>query len=264
MLWRGAMPDSLIIERDGPVMTFTLNRPQVRNAIDDSLRDSLRDGLARLHDDETVSVIILTGAGTAFCSGGDIASMRQRLQQRGADIAVSGWLRQQHTAAFIASVHNANQITIAAVNGPAVGLGLDLALACDFIIASENATFAASFVRRGLIPDGGSLYFLPRRIGMQRSKDMVFTGRQVTAGEAARIGLIDKIADDGDAVKSALAYARTVTVHAPSALMLTKAILNRSLESTPETVAALGGSAQAISYTTPSHRSAVEAFLRKP
>lgn len=257
------MPGKLLVERDGPVAVCTLNRPEVRNAIDDELRELLSAELARLHGDKTVSVLVVTGAGTAFCGGGDVSGMRERLAQDHTEIAANGWQRQQRTAAFVAALHNANQITIAAVNGPAVGLGLDVALACDFIIASPTATFASSFVKRGLIPDGGGLYFLPRRIGLQRTKDLVFTGRRVDAEEAAGIGLVDQVSETGDVLAAALAYARTMTANPSSALMLTKAIVNRTFESTPETIAALGGSAQAISYTTAGHRDAVEAFLRK-
>jgi enoyl-CoA hydratase/carnithine racemase len=253
----------LLVHRDGAIATLTLNRPDARNAINDELRETILEKLGELRGDATIAAVVITGAGTAFCAGGDLSSMRQRLRQPATEVAFNGWQRQQRTADFVAAVHKLGQVTIAAVNGPAVGLGLDLALACDFIIASGAATFASSFVRRGLIPDGGGLYFLPRRIGLQATKDLVFTGRSVGTDEALRLGLIDRVAEGDDVVATAVEYAATMAGNSRSALMLTKSILDRSFESTPEMIAAQGGSAQAISYTTADHRGAVEKFFQK-
>ncbi len=108
-------------------------------------------------------------------------------------MAFEGWRRQHRTGAFVATLHAADQITIAAVNGPAMGLGMDIALACDFIVAAPEARFAASFVKRGLIPDGGSLYFLPRRVGLQMAKELIYSGRTVDSAEALSIGLADRL-----------------------------------------------------------------------
>jgi enoyl-CoA hydratase/carnithine racemase len=251
---------SLVLKRDGPIAILTMNRPEVRNAINDELRESLRLQLDLLNDDESVSAVLLTGAGSAFCAGGDVSAMRQRLDLPHGEIATKGWQRQQRTASLVGALHDLNVATIAAVNGAAVGLGMDLALACDFIVSSPSATFAASYVHRGLIPDGGGLYFLPRRIGLQLAKDLIFTGRRVAADEALRIGLADRISDGDNVLEAALAYARTITCHPRQTLMLSKAIVNRSFESSPESIAALGRGSQAVSYTTAAHRSAVEKF----
>src|SRR5665647_1509519 len=153
------------------IATITLNRPEVRNAIDDETRTELVGALDRVTNDDAVRAVIMTGNGPAFCAGGDIAGMQQRLQAPPGQVAFNGWRRQKRTHQSIALLHGLPKPTIAAVNGVASGLGCDLALACDFIIASTAANFAMSFIRRGLIPDGGGMYFLPRRIGLTRAKE---------------------------------------------------------------------------------------------
>ncbi len=178
-------------------------------------------------------------------------------------MAINGWRRQHRTGAFVTTLANCEQITIAAVNGPAMGLGLDIALACDFIVAAPEATFGASFVKRGLIPDGGSLYFLPRRVGLQLTKELIFSGRTVEADEALRIGLVDRLAAPGELLTAAHAFAAQFTDNPRPALALMKSIVNRSFETSFELIAAQGRSAQAISYTTDEHHEAVEKFLRR-
>ena len=119
--------------------------------------------------------------------------MKERLAAPAGEIAFTGWQRQKRLHQVVAILHGMGKPTIAAVNGAAAGLGCDLALACDFIIASEAASFAMSFILRGLVPDGGGLYFLPRRVGLVRAKELIFTGRRVAAQEALAIGLADRL-----------------------------------------------------------------------
>jgi len=246
----------------GPVAVLTLNRPQARNAMDDDMRETLRAELEALSAEPEVRVIVLTGAGSAFCAGGDVKGMRQRLEQPPGQVAIRGWRRQQRTAAFVTALAGADQITIAAVNGPAMGLGLDIALACDFIIAAPEAQFAASFVKRGLIPDGGGLYFLPRRIGLQLTKELIYSGRTVGAEEALRIHLADRLAEPGRLLAAAHAFAAQFTENSRPAIALMKSIVGRTFETPFELIAAQGRGAQAISYTTDEHRASVEQFLK--
>lgn len=257
------MPDAVLREVTGPVAVLTLNRPEARNAVDDAMRDTLRAELEALSSDGEVRVIVLTGAGSAFCAGGDIKVMKRRLEQPPGQVAIDGWRRQHRTAAFIAALAGADQITIAAVNGPAMGLGMDIALACDFIVAAPEARFAASFVKRGLIPDGGSLYFLPRRVGLQTAKELFYSGRTVDADEALRIRLADRLAAPGKLLDEARAFAAEFTENSRPAIALMKSIVSRSFETAFESIAAQGHSAQAISYTTDEHRESVERFLRR-
>jgi enoyl-CoA hydratase/carnithine racemase len=259
-----ADPENPVLrEVTGPVAVLTLNRPQARNALDDTTREALRAELESLNTDQDVRVIILTGAGSAFCAGGDVKGMRQRLEQPPGQVAVNGWRRQHRTGAFVTTLANCEQVTIAAVNGPAMGLGLDIALACDFIVAAPEAKFAASFVKRGLIPDGGGLYFLPRRIGLQLTKELIFSGRTVEADEALQIGLADRLAAPGELLATAHAFAAQFTENPRPAIALMKSIVNRTFETSFELIAAQGRGAQAISYTTDEHREAVEKFLRR-
>lgn len=256
-----AQGESLLVERDGELAVLTLHRPGSRNAIDDELRERLGRQLEELSRDDQVSVVILTGSGPAFCAGGDVRGMRERLEAPAGAVAVAGWRRQQRTFALVSALHRLGQVTIAAVNGPAVGLGLDIALACDFIVASSDAWFAASFIDRGLVPDGGGMYYLPRRVGLPRTKELIFSGRRVEAAEAAAIGLADVLVDDGRLLDAAREYARRFTGRPRGALMLMKSIVNRTFEQSLEVTAALGAEAQAICYTTDEHREAVRAFL---
>jgi enoyl-CoA hydratase/carnithine racemase len=257
------MSEPVLVDVEGSVAVVTLNRPDARNAIDDTTRTALRSTLDALAADRTVAVVILTGAGTAFCAGGDVKAMQRRLAAPAGEVAVTGWLRQHGTAALTNGLHRLPQITIAAVNGPASGLGFDLALACDFIVADPAAWFAASFVHRGLVPDGGSMYYLPRRIGLAPAKDLVFSGRRVNATEAVSLGLVDQLAAPGEVLAAAHDRAERYTDVSRSAQMLTKSIIDRSLESTLDEIAALGGQAQAICYTTEEHQAAVAEFMSR-
>jgi enoyl-CoA hydratase/carnithine racemase len=253
--------DLVLTEIDGPIATLTLNRPAERNAISDELRNELHTSLESISLLPEVRVMILTGAGKSFCAGGDLKGMQQRLSGPPGEVALEGWRRQQRTALLAKTLHSLDQITIAAVNGHAVGLGLDLALACDFIVAAPAATFAASFVNRALVPDGGGMYSLPRRIGLQRTKDLIYSGRFVDSEEAVAIGLADLLAGEGTLLEDARAYAERFTGQPRGAIMLMKSIVNRTFELSLESVAALGSEAQAMCYSSDDHRTSVEAFL---
>ena len=245
------------------IAIVSLNRPEVRNAINDAMRAELITTLDRVAADNAVRAVVLTGIGKGFCSGGDIAGMRERLKAPPGEVAFNGWRRQQQTHKGIAALHGLGKPTIAAVNGAAAGLGCDMALACDFIVASELAVFSMSFVRRGLVSDGGGMYFLPRRVGLVRAKEMIFSGRAVDAQEALAIGLADRISPAATLVQDAAAWARELSRGSRAAIALTKAILDRSFETPEEQVFALGREAQAICYTTSEHQDAVAAFLDK-
>ena len=184
---------------DGRIAIITLNRPDVRNAVNESLRAEFVAAIAAVASDDRVRAVVLTGNGPAFCAGGDLAAMQQNLGAAAGQLAFNGWQRQRRLHEAVDALHRLTKPTIAAVNGPAVGLGCDLALCCDFILAAEQASFAMSFILRGLIPDGGGLYFLPRRVGLARAKELIFTGRRVEAKEALAIGLVDRVTSSSDA-----------------------------------------------------------------
>ena len=245
------------------VATLRLNRPERRNAIDDATRRLMIEALEAAAADPGVRALVVTGAGTAFCAGGDVRGMQQRLAAPAGEVAFNGWRRQGGTHRAVALLHNFPKPTIAAVNGAAAGLGCDVALACDFVMAAEGAHFTMSFVARGLIPDGGGMYFLPRRVGLPRAKELVFSGRRVGAAEALAIGLADRVVPDAALPEAARAWARELSGGSAAAIALAKSVLDRSLEMSFEAVLAEGAKAQAMCYTTDAHRASVEAFLAK-
>ncbi len=245
------------------VAIVTLNRPEVRNAINDALRTEFVSTLEKVAADASIRAMVLTGRGKGFCAGGDISGMKERLSAPTGQVAFNGWRRQGQTHKSVALLHGLPKITIAAVNGAAAGLGCDMALACDFIVASEQAAFTMSFIKRGLVSDGGGMYFLPRRIGLPKAKEMVFTGRTVDAKEALVIGLADRVATADRLVADAAAWARELSQGSQASIAFSKAILDRTFESAEEQVFALGREAQAVCYTTSEHRDSVTAFLDK-
>jgi enoyl-CoA hydratase/carnithine racemase len=153
--------------------------------------------------------------------------------------------------------------TIAAVNGAASGLGADVALACDFIVAAPGASFTWSYIARGLIPDGGGMYFLPRRVGLARAKELVFTGRKVDADEALALGIADRKAAAGTLVADAQQWARELSRGSAPAIALGKTILDQTFESSFGQIFTQGSQAIGICYTSTEHREAVMAFLAK-
>lgn len=245
------------------VATLTLNRPDKRNAMSDDMRSAFIDHLEEIAADRSVKALVLTGAGKGFCAGGDIAGMKRRMEAPAGEVAFNGWSRQQRVHHAVGLLVNMPKPTIAAVNGAAAGLGADTALACDFVIASPAANFAWSYILRGLIPDGGGMYFLPRRIGLARAKELIFTGRRVNADEALALGIADRVSGSDTLLDEAQAWARELSHGSGTALALSKTILNRSLESSAEEIFQSGSQAQGICYTSSEHRESVLAFLAK-
>ena len=245
------------------VAVITLNRPDKRNAITDDTRSALIDALESVQRDERVRAVIVTGNGKGFCAGGDVSGMAQRMEAPAGDVAFNGWTRQQRVHHAVNLLYSMPKPTIAAVNGPAAGLGADMALSCDFILASDQASFSWSYIRRGLIPDGGGLYFLPRRVGLARAKDLIFSGRTVEAKEAFQFGIADRLCAPETLLDEARAWAAELAEGSPTALALGKTILNQSFEMSAQQVFAQGSQAQAVCYTSREHREAVHAFLTK-
>jgi enoyl-CoA hydratase/carnithine racemase len=245
------------------VAVATLNRPDVRNAISEELRTDFNAVLARVAADDTIVALVLTGKGKSFCAGGDVSAMRERMAQPAGTLARAGWLRQRRLHHMVAGLHELEKPTIAAVNGAAAGLGCDLALCCDFIVASSEAFFTMSYVQRGLIPDGGGMYFLPRRVGLPRAKELIFTARRVPAEEAVQIGMADRVVAPDELLPNAVSWAAELGSGNATAIALSKSIIDQTFELTSEQVFALGSQAQAICYTTDDHKESVTAFLNR-
>ncbi len=251
------------VELHAQIAIIRLNRPEVRNAINDQMRQELIATFEWADRTAEVRAIVLTGAGKGFCSGGDISGMKDRLNASPGDVAFNGWKRQKQTHRSVAVIHGCTKPVIAAMNGAAFGLGLDMAMACDFIVAADGAKMSMSFLKRGLVSDGGGMYFLPRRAGLPRAKELILSARVVLADEALSIGLVDRIAPAKDLIATCCEWAAELTIGSPAAVALTKSMLDQTFETSDEDIFAMGRQAQAICYTTADHRSSVEAFLVK-
>lgn len=258
------MTFSLIdLQVDTGIATLTLNRPDKRNAMSDAMRAEFIDALEQVAADKAIRALVLTGAGKAFCAGGDVAGMEKRMNAPAGEVGFNGWHRQQRVHHTQTLLHTMPKPVIAAVNGAASGLGADTALACDFVMASEWGSFAWSYIHRGIIPDGGGMYFLPRRVGLSKAKELVFTGRKVEVDEALALGIVDRKTTAAQLVPDAQAWARELSKGSATALALGKNILNQSFELPANQVFAQGSQAQGICYTSTEHRDAVMAFLNK-
>jgi len=245
------------------IATLCLNRPEKRNAMNDDMRSEFIKALEMISADKFIRALVLTGNGKGFCAGGDIAGMEKRMQAPQGEIAFNGWHRQQRVHHAVSLLHTMPKPTIAAVNGAASGLGADTALACDFIIASERANFTWSYINRGIIPDGGGMYFLPRRVGLVKAKELIFTGRKVDVTEATNLGIVDRVVSAESLMTDAQAWAKELSKGSATALALGKTILNQTFETNAVQVFALGSQAQGICYTSAEHRTSVMDFLAK-
>ncbi len=256
-------PPLIDLQVDTGIATLTLNRPDKRNAMSDAMRAEFIHALEQVAADKAIRALVLTGAGKGFCAGGDVAGMEKRMNAPAGEVGFNGWHRQQRVHHTQMLLHTMPKPVIAAVNGAASGLGADTALACDFVIASEWASFTWSYIHRGIVPDGGGMYFLPRRVGLSTAKQLIFTGRKVDADEALSLGIVDRKTTADRLLADAQAWARELSQGSATALALSKTILNQTFELPAQQVFAQGSQAQGICYTSTEHRDSVMAFLNK-
>ncbi len=218
------MTNILLHERIEGVTLLTLNRPEVRNALNNPIVDALRDAILACESDDT-RCIVITGAGGAFSSGADL---KQAAGSAPDDVFS---ILTEHYAPCQQVIRGASMPVIAAVDGYAAGFGCDMACACDLRLVSERARFAELFIRVGLIPDGGGTYLLPRIVGLGRAMEMMMTGMDVAAEEAYRIGLANKILPTGTFREEVVNYALHISRQSPGALKRGKAAMLAALES---------------------------------
>ena len=215
------MESVLIAQREGSVATLIMNRPQTKNALDPELLSALGAGLSEVASDPAVRAVVLTGAGGAFCSGADLKGTLGNLDA-GADLGPR--IEQFH--ALIRSIVHAQKPFIAAVRGPAVGFGADLALACDLRVLSPDAYIQEKFVAIGLMPDGGGSFWLPRLVGLGRALEYLLLGTRIDAPLALSLGLANRVVEDERA--EALVLARTLAAGPPLALAAIKNAVRES------------------------------------
>jgi 2-(1,2-epoxy-1,2-dihydrophenyl)acetyl-CoA isomerase len=255
------MYENLTYEVADSVATLTLNRPQAMNALNAALKADLADAIKRVETDPEVRAVVLTGAGRGFCAGGDIKEMHPEsgptATKRKLDHILSNVLVPLATL---------RKPTIAAVNGFAVGAGFNLALACDMIVAADTAVFSQIFVRVGLVPDSGGLYFLPRLIGLNRAKELCFTGRDVPAAEGLSMGFVNRVVPAAELMQAAHQLAGEIARGPAVAISLTKTALNLSTTASLAEMMEMEALAQAVAASTDEHREGLAAFAgrRKP
>lgn len=241
----------------------TLNRPEARNAYSGEMIRSLVSALDALELNPEVRVVVLTGAGRAFSAGGDLKLMRDKSGMfEGGPVELRARYMQeiQQVPRRLARF---SKPLIAAINGPAIGAGLDLSLMCDLRIASERARFGSTFVKVGLIPGDGGAYYLARAIGLARALELCLTGRVIDAAEAERMGIISAVTSPETLLDRASALAEEIADNAPLAVQLTKAALYQSLTLTPEAALQLAASFQGIAQNTADHLKGVDAILAR-
>jgi len=258
------MTDKVLYQQDGPIVTLTLNDPAMRNPISEmEMVDAIVDSLDRLNQDGSVRVAILTGAGSAFSSGGDLRKMQSGAQERAEKPALTPRYYKFGIQRIPLMFEKLDVPIIAAVNGPAIGAGLDLACMCDMRIAAESARFAESFVKVGIVPGDGGAWLLPRVVGYSKACEMAFTGDMLNAQEALACGLVSRIVPDADLLDAAKALAQRIAVNPPYAVRMAKRLLIEGRHSRLDTLLELSAGLQALAHATGDHREAVDAFLEK-
>lgn len=245
---------------DSQVCRITLNRPEALNAITPDQRDRIIELLAGASADPDVRAVVLTGTGRGFCAGADLRGTSAGTERVAGDVARTIRLGAQR---LIAAVLDCEKPVIAAVNGTAAGIGAHLAFACDLVLAAESARFIEVFVRRGLVPDGGGAYLLPRLVGTHRAKELMFFGDALTAADAERLGLVNRVVPDGELDKTAREWAERLAAGPTRALALTKQLVNASLESDRASAFAAEAAAQEINMTTQDAREGVASFVER-
>lgn len=250
----------LTIERSGSIVTLTMSEPATRNAItDNSAVDEFAAACARINANPDDKVVIITGDGPAFSSGGNISTMH-----RGMDPATSC---EAIVADYAQGIQRLPLVlttlevpSIAAVNGPALGAGCDLACMCDIRIASEAATFAESFIHFGIVPGDGGAWLLPRIVGASKAAELSFTGDTISAQQALEIGLVSRVVAAEALMREARTLAERIAAKSGPALRYTKRLLRESPTASLASLLALSASYQSILHKTPEHRAAVETF----
>ena len=261
------LDEQLIAREDGGVLWLTLNRPEAANAVTpdqrDRLIDLLDDASARLE----VRAVVITATGKHFCTGADLRHSRPGpVRPDGVpDLVIGDVARMIHAGAqrLITAVVDCEKPVIGAVNGTAAGIGAHLALACDLVVAVEEARFIEVFVRRGLVPDGAGAWLLPRLIGLQKAKEMMFFGDAVPAAEAERLGLVNRVVPADELEKVAAEWAARLATGPTRSIGLTKALLNRSLDSDRATAFREEALAQELNMQTRDANEGVDAFKER-
>ncbi|MFZ3568922.1 enoyl-CoA hydratase/isomerase family protein [Streptomyces sp. BH097] len=254
--------DSLVLHAtDNGVSWITLNRPEAMNAVTWDQRERVIALLAEASADPDVRAVVITATGKGFCAGADLRGGNADAGERVVgDVARMIRLGAQR---LIAAIQDCEKPVLAAVNGTAAGIGAHLALACDLVLAAESARFIEVFARRGLVPDGGGAYLLPRLIGPQRAKELMFFGDALPAADAERLGLVNRVVPDDELAKTARDWSERLAAGPTRALALTKQLVNASLDSDRTTAFAAEATAQELNMSTHDATEGVASFVER-
>jgi enoyl-CoA hydratase len=260
------MPDrygfqTIATELDGRILRVTLNRPDRMNALDIVMHDELGELYGKIERDDDVDVVVLTGAGKAFCVGADFSQMEENLARGGYEDGHPGLMTG--SARMARSILAVRQPMIAAVNGHAIGLGATLALFCDIVFMAEGARIGDPHVKAGIVAGDGGPVLWPMLVGANRAKEYLMTGDLLTAAEAERIGLVNHVVAGDDLEEAAMAMARKLAAGPQIALRFNKRIVNKDLEDRVNRLYDLSLALEGLTFYTADHREAVQAFLDK-
>jgi enoyl-CoA hydratase/carnithine racemase len=249
--------------REGAIVTLTMNQPDTRNALTGNTAvEEFVQACDAIRLDTSIRCVVITGEGPVFSSGGNVKDMQRFFVQ---DISPE-LIREEYRNGIQRipkALFNLDVPVIAAINGPAIGAGLDLTCMCDIRIASDKATFAESFVRVGIVPGDGGAWLLPRAVGMSKASEMAFTGEALNAQEALACGLVSKIVAAEALMETALTLARKIAANPGAVLRMTKRLLREGERSSLESLLELSAGYQAIAHKTADHKEAVTAFIEK-
>lgn len=250
---------TIILKKEGPITTIILNRPEKLNALIPQMVEELIEATKYLKEDNTTKVIVLTGAGRAFCVGADISSLG--VFQKEDPTQVMEHIKR--LGEVILNLKSAAKPTLAIINGPAIGAGFSLALGCDILFASEDATFSVAFIRMALHPEGGVTYILPRLVGSAKACELIFTGKRIDAQEAERIGLVNQVVSreqlEGKAKELADSLAKSPSI----ALGLSKISLYQGWDISLVSAIEREARGQTVCMSTKDAEEAANAFLEK-
>jgi 2-(1,2-epoxy-1,2-dihydrophenyl)acetyl-CoA isomerase len=261
------LDEQLTAREEGGVLWLALNRPESANALTPAQRDRLIDLLTDAGARVEVRAVVLGATGRHFCTGADLRHPPPGPERPGdAPDRVAGDVArmiEQGAQRLMTAVLDCPKPVVAVVNGTAAGIGAHLALACDLVLAAEGARFIEIFVRRGLVPDGAGCWLLPRLIGVARAKELMFFGDDLSAGDAERLGLVNRVVPADDLDKLAGEWAARLAAGPTRAIGLTKALLNRSLDSDRATALREEAMAQELNMTTRDANEGVASFVER-
>ncbi|OGA42000.1 MAG: hypothetical protein A3G24_03160 [Betaproteobacteria bacterium RIFCSPLOWO2_12_FULL_62_13] len=243
------------------IATLTLNRPERLNALGDTMREEIYDAVSKCAADPNVRVLVITGAGRGFCSGGDVKSMSER-HQSGEAPPPSAQFAQIRDRVILA-MRDCPKPIIAAVNGAAVGAGMNLALACDMRIASSAAKFSQIFVKRGLPPDWGGTYFLPRIVGIAKACELIFTGDTIDAAEALKLGIVSAVVTPEELLPESYKLARKIADGPPVAIQGAKRAIYHNQDVDLRAALEFETFVQTVNRETEDAKEGVRAFMEK-